>query len=55
MFPEENLVNHKGIFYVIDGTTRMKRMKDMKILYHAEWQGMKNRYFNIIWKPFGYY
>lgn len=35
MFPEEHLVNHKGIFYVLDGTTRMKRMKDMKIIYHG--------------------
>jgi hypothetical protein len=35
MFNEEHLVNHKGIFYVLDGITRMKRMKDMKIIYHG--------------------
>jgi hypothetical protein len=35
MFEEDKLVQRNGIFYVLDGNTKMKRLKNMQILYHG--------------------
>lgn len=35
MFEEDKLVQRNGIFYVLDGVTRMKRLKNRQILYHG--------------------
>ena len=35
MFEEEKVVERNGIFYVLDGQTKMKRMKNKQILYHG--------------------
>lgn len=35
MFEEDKIVERNGIYYVLDGHTRMKRLKNRQILYHG--------------------
>ena len=53
MFDETSLIKRAGIYYVLDGRTKMKRLKNNQVMYHSYWRGMHNRSFNVIWKPKG--
>lgn len=53
MYDEDHLVERNGVFYVLDGRTKMRRLPHGQLLYRSYWRGMHHRAFNIIWKPQG--
>lgn len=53
MYDEEHLVERNGVFYVLDGRTKMRRLPRGQLLYRSYWRGMHHRAFNIVWKPLG--